>query len=113
MANRASLASVFPDLTRSPIRLPLPEARVFRPRERIFYASVIHGNFPFLCITGAESQSSMVHVLTNTVAAPRHGRNSPVSASTPRAPSNSRPVAVRAKKHCAAQAEYGRLAAQA
>jgi len=47
------------------------------------------------------------------VAAPRHGRNSPVSASTPRAPSNSRPVAVRAKKHCAAQAEYGRLAAQA
>jgi len=53
---------------------------------------------------------------TNTFAAQRHGRNLRAeSISTPRARPNSRAslASAHAEKHCAAQAEYGRLAAQA
>jgi len=96
------------------LKLPLPEPRRLRPLQRIFYASMIHGNLPHSpAITGAEPQSS---TLTNTVAALGPGRNlRALSISTPRARPNSRAglASAPAEKHCAAQAEYSRLAAQA
>jgi hypothetical protein len=111
MANRASLASVFPDLTRSPIR----NCHFQNPGASDLvsvYALVIHGNLPLHGITGVESQSSMVHVLTNNICrapAPRKStRFNPARAAKFR----DGPVAA-CKKHCAAQAEYTRLAAQA
>ena len=54
-------------------------------------------------------------MLTNTFAAHTHGRIFALSVSTPRARPNSGAglASVPAEMHCAAQAEYGRLAAQA
>jgi hypothetical protein len=66
-----------------------------------------------LAITGAEPQSSIFHLVTNTFL-PRAGTAEilalPAFQSRRRVRIPRRP---RAEKHCAAQAEYGRLAAQA
>jgi hypothetical protein len=44
MANGASRASIYPDLTRSPIRnCHCQNPGGLRPRQRMFYAFVIHG----------------------------------------------------------------------
>ena len=47
MANSASRASIYPDLTRSPIRnCHCQNPGGLRPRQRMFYAFVIYGNLP-------------------------------------------------------------------
>ena len=72
MANRESRASVFPDLTRSPIR-NCHFQNPFRPGQRIFYAFVIYGNLPHSsAVTGAEPQSSIFHLLAKYIC-PRDG----------------------------------------
>jgi hypothetical protein len=123
MARRASLASVFPDLTRSPIRnCPPPEPRHFRPGQRIFHAFMIHGNLPLpSAITGVEPQSSAVpwagkylrydqgtvEIFSLQAFQPRRHVRIPARIPAPA------PASIPVEKHCAAQAEYGRLAAQA
>src|SRR3954454_3685425 len=106
-----------PDQVADP-KLPLPEPRGFRPGQRIFHAFVIHGNLPLpSAITGVELRSSGVPWADKYLRrAPGAAEVLSLQAFQPRgrvripAPA---PAHTAAEKHCAAQAEYGRLAAQA
>ena len=113
MASKAGLGLTRSDQVADP-KLPIPEPRGLRFGERIFHALVVHGNLPRSCaVTGAEPQSSIFHLVTNRFLPRTSTAGDPRAACdlTPQARPNS--LAGPAEKHCAAQAEYGRLAAQA